>query len=173
MRKWIVATGCLTLMACGESGSEAVDIAGDDDAIAAALADAPRPLAGQWEVTAKVIDVQMPGMPDNMKRMMMDAMGQRPTFNYCLTKEQAEGDPATLWKETNGDCEYESLSIANGKVDAVAVCRDQGAQMRMTMSGTHTETSYRTRNEMQMSTGQGDGLMIVEAEGRRIGDCDS
>ncbi|MBW0144241.1 DUF3617 domain-containing protein [Sphingomicrobium clamense] len=174
MRTMILMTGCLALVACGESGS--VDADGDgtitNDEVMAATADMAKPVPGRWEVTTEVIEMNIPGMPPEMKDLAK-TMFAGAGINYCLTAEEAEQDPEALWKETNGDCSWETFEMDGDSVNAKAVCKGQGGEtMRMTMSGTHTPTSYSSDNEMQMQTPQGDGLIKMHVEGRHVGECD-
>ncbi|MCM8557757.1 DUF3617 domain-containing protein [Sphingomicrobium sediminis] len=179
-RMILVTAGCAMLMACGSSGDagdsadtdSAATAEAESDSVLDVLAEGDKPQAGRWEVETEIIEAQIPGVPENMRDMVVNSMGMNNSFAYCMTPEQAEQDPDQVWKESNGDCEFESFERNGGQVEAVAVCNSGGAEMRMTMSGTQGRNSYSARNEMEMSTPEGDGKLVVEVEGRRTGDCD-
>lgn len=176
MRSMILTTACLTLAACGESTSADADGDGTitTDEVIAATADMAKPEPGRWEVNSEVIEMEIPGMPPEMRDMAKGMFANMfSSMNYCLTPEQAEQDPEELWKNTQGDCTWETFEMDGDSVNAKAVCQGgDGGTMRMTMSGTHTPTSYSSDNEMQIQTPQGDGVIKVHVEGRHVGDCD-
>lgn len=176
MRILILSTACLALVACGDSGSVDADgdgtITGEEVAAAASGMDKPEP--GRWEVTSEVVELDIPGMPPEMKDMAKGMFANMfASTNYCLTPEQADQDPASVWKETQGDCTWERFDMNGNDVDAKAVCTDpQGGTATMTMTGTHSATAYDAENEMVMETPEGQGLVKVRVSGRHVGECD-
>jgi hypothetical protein len=65
-------------------------------------------------------------------------MGKPTVTETCLTKEQADRDPAEFLKKGQGEgCTFERFTIDDGKLDGKMVC-DKAAQGKMeaTMNGT-------------------------------------
>lgn len=171
----LILTASLALAGCSDGGVDADrdgTITGEE--VAAATADLDRPEPGRWEVEGEVIEVDIPGIPEgmgDMARSMFDGMFAN--FDYCLTREQAEADPGAVWKETQGDCQWEEFDIDGNRVTARAVCRGpDGSQSIMRMSGTQDATSYTATNEMELNSEAGGGRVKVAVAGRRVGDCD-
>lgn len=177
MRTMILLTSCLALAGCGENGGS-VDADGDgvitNEEVLAATADMAKPEAGRWEVNSEVREIQIPGMPAGMEDMAKGMFANMfASTNYCLTQEQADQDPGALWKDTNGECSWESFEMDGNSVNAKAICTSpDGMTSTMTMTGTHTPTSYSADNEITLDTPQGGGLVKVHVEGRHVGDCD-
>lgn len=177
MRLMILMGLSISLASCSESGGSA-DTDGDGtitgEEIRAATADLDPPKPGRWEASSEVVDIDIPGLPEGMKSMAKGMYAKMfANTNYCLTPEQAEQDPEALWKDTQGDCSWESFEMRGNRVEASAVCKGpDGASSRMTMTGTHSPTSYSADNEMSFETDQGNGSVKVHVEGRHVGDCD-
>ncbi|MGB3723381.1 MAG: DUF3617 domain-containing protein [Pacificimonas sp.] len=130
---------------------------------------------GQWQTTGRVVDVDItmpPGVPAGMADMMKKQMTrQSHDIKQCISREDIEQAPERMFKQSNGDCEYERFDMSGGKLDAVAVCRMQGTTMRMTMTGTHTDTTYQTRMVMTGDGPMGPMTLTSDGSGTRIGDC--
>lgn len=179
MRTLILASTCFALAACGENNTSA-DADGDgaisSDEVAAAASDLAKPEPGRWEVTGEVVEIDFPGLPEGMEGMAKSMFAEMvANTNYCLTREQADADPGAVWKETQGDCNWEQFDMDGSRVTARAVCRNpDGSSAVMRMSGTHSSTSYSATNEMELNADAdaGGGRVKVAVEGRRVGDCD-
>lgn len=132
-----------------------------------AAATAP-PRAGQWTSTATIVDISAPGMPADALAMMK---GKPRSHSYCLTQKQIDQAPEEMFRQTDGQCEYKRFDMAGGKLDAAAVCTGDMGRMEMTMSGTYTATSYKSRNVMRFQAPQGSMTMTAEVTGKRTGTC--
>ena len=131
-----------------------------------------RPMAGEYRTNISFLSLDMPGAPPQMADMMGRMMSR--TITYCLTEDEIEeGFQAFTDRSTRDsqDCEYERYSYSGGEIDAVMVCRVDGRDMRMEMSGTGTATSSDITMTMSGDFGMGDGTMKMRAQHERIGEC--
>lgn len=134
--------------------------------------DDARPMAGEYRSNISFLSLDMPGAPPQMADMMSKMMSR--TITYCLTEaEIEEGFQAITNRSTRDseECEYERFNYTGGEIDAVMLCRVDGRDMRMEMSGTGSATSSDITMTMSGDFGMGDGSMTMRAQHQRIGDC--
>jgi hypothetical protein len=128
---------------------------------------------GRWEGTYTMQDMDMPGMPPQVKEAMKKQMGAARSFVNCVTEEDVKKQKA-LYTGDNKNCKYDHFTLGGGKIDATMSC-DQGAQgkMAMVMNGTYSGDAY----HMDMSArGEGAGpmngmTMKMSVEAKRAGAC--
>ena len=157
MKAWIMGGAALGLAVAG--GAIAPDI--DPDM---------KPMAGMYESDITLLSMNMPGVPANMVDMMR-GMFERKT-KFCITPEEVEeGFQQAPRKSQEGECSYDSFNAANGRIDAVLVCKGENGTMTMEMSGTGTPTSSDVTMEMSGDLGTGPGSMKMRVKQRRLGDC--
>lgn len=133
-----------------------------------------RPQPGQYRTTVEVLEVDVPGMPSNMKQMMKGAMGDNSSSEYCLTKADVDkGFEEMARRSQQGDCESERFDIEGGRFDAAMTCKVDGGQtVHMTMTGTGSETSSDMTMTMAMRVpGMGEGTVRMKSHSERIGGC--
>ena len=172
----VAATGIAILMlaACGGQsggGNEAGDNAaggaeaGSSGGGAASVALQP----GMWETTVEVVRMNVPNMPAGASRPLPPPQ----TVNYCLTAAQAAQPNANFLTGSGeaGGCTSENLSMANGRIQGTVTCNAQGAQMRSTMDGQFTPTSYEMTTQVQTSQAGMTVDMETRTRARRTGDC--
>ena len=177
MRRAGTAFAALLLAACGgQSGNEqAGNAAGGTETEAAggggggggAASVALQP--GMWETTVEVVRMNMPNMPQGMATPTPPPT----TISYCLTPEQAarpSADFLTGSGETGG-CTYENFSMENGRIQGTVSCNAQGTQMRSTLDGQFTPSSYEMNTQVQTTTGGMTMDMETRTSARRTGDC--
>lgn len=133
---------------------------------------------GEWETRVEITDIDMPGVPPQVRDRMMGAMKAVRTVKTCVTAEQASKPQSdVLTGKTDGRCTYDSYDMADGRIDARMHCTaPQGGSMTQTIAGTFTETSFALASEMRSSGGPGGaGAMHMKAKtsGSRLGDCKS
>jgi len=93
---------------------------------------------GKWQTTMTITKFDMPGAPPEAAQAVKGMMGKPTVTESCLTKEEADRDPAEFLKKGQGEgCSFERFVIDDGKLDGKMVC-DKGAQGKMeaTMNGT-------------------------------------
>jgi len=159
----------LLLAACSSSDTVEAEAEGDG-APGVAAADMPRPEPGLYRTTITMTGIEVPGMGANMAG---HGGGMTMTDEYCLTPEDAErGYEEMVKRGQDGSCSYERFSAADGRLDAVMVCRTEGGNARMEMKGTATATGSEFDAVMAMDLdGMGNGKMRFNARHERIGDC--
>lgn len=173
----LVAATCV-LAACG---SPDADADGDGtismEEAAAKSKDFVKPEPGKYRVTVEMVDVEVPGAPPEVQKMMkqMISVGAQ-THEFCLTKEEAEKGFEEMARQSNKneDCSFEKFEADGGKIDAVMNCsRDGRGTARMTMQGTGTSTSSNMTMTMDATAPDGKSMkMTMKSNQERIGDCD-
>jgi hypothetical protein len=130
----------------------------------------PKPRPGLYKTTVTMANIEFPGMPADMKG---HGAGMTHTIEECLTPADVDKGYEELVKQgQNGECSYERFNVAAGKLDAVMVCKAEGRETRMEMSGVTTSTSADLEATMAMEfDGAGKGTMSFTSKHERIGDC--
>lgn len=132
---------------------------------------------GRWEQKATLVDIDVPGMPAEMKAGMQKAMGTSQTQVACLTPEEAKNPREDFFAGADKSCRYENFRWGDGKIDVRMLCAGEGREQRMSLNGTYSRDSYQM--EMQVE-GQGEGgasdpmkqmTMTMRVEARRVGEC--
>jgi hypothetical protein len=165
MRHWIAAVPAALLAACGGGDSGGNAAKGGGEAKIEAVAFQP----GQWETTVQVTRMNIPNMPQGASPPTPPPT----TVRSCLTAEQARQPNANFLTGSgeSGGCTSDNFSMAAGRISGTIQCNSQGTQMRATLDGRYSPTTY----EMTMqSETQAQGMnMQMEARinARRIGDC--
>lgn len=128
---------------------------------------------GNWQAVSQLDDIQMgAGAPPGMADIMRSALGNDGiTTETCVTQEQIDQGPQTMFDGTGGDCSYSEFSMDDGVLHAVAQCTGPQGDMVMVTDGTYTATTYSTRMVMESDMGMGPMTMVFTVEGRRLGAC--
>lgn len=170
----IASVGAMLLAGCSGGNADA-DADGDGkvssgEAARQAKDELPKPQPGLYKTTVTVTNIAIPGMPPEMKG---HGAGLSRTMEDCLTQDEVDkGFEALVKQGQDGECSYEKFDLAGGKLDAVMVCKAEGREARMEMSGTTTSTSADLEATMAMAfDGSGEGTMSFTAKHERIGDC--
>ena len=163
----------LLLAACGDASKDA-----DKTATSAVTPPAPAQVRfqpGKWQATSELVKMEVPGMPPEMAKANI---GQKTSFEHCITAEQAAKPPSEFFtnaKQT--DCTSKNFSMVGGKLAATMVCVDQKTKtnMTMTMQGDYHPDSYTATMTMVTDGMPNGGEMKITAttSGKRVGDCDA
>jgi len=162
----------LALAAC--SGGEEQAGSGEtisSEEVAERARGAIKPQPGLYRSTVEVVEVDMPGAADMVKRMMG---GSNSTSEYCLTPEEADrGFEEMARNSQEGDCSFERFDVDGGRIDAAMNCTaNGGAPMRLTLQGTGTTTSSEVAMTMETDMpGMGTANVRMKATHQRIGEC--
>ena len=131
-----------------------------------------RPKPGRWEATAQLEKLDVPGMPPEAREMMKQHMGMMQTSVSCLTPEEAAKPDADFFQPEASGCIYETFSMADGKLDAVMTCENNGQMQKMSMNGTYDEESYNMRVSSEGVGPKGQPVsMDMMVASKRVGDC--
>jgi len=168
----LLALPALALAACNsaDTGPKTPEQA------AAEMKKAVKMTPGKWQTTMTITKFDMPGAPPEAAQAMKGMMGKPTVTESCLTKEEADKDPADFIKKGQGDgCTFERFAIDDGKLDGKMVC-DKGPQGKMeaTMNGTlgaeaMSMTMNSTVSDAKMPGGKAEMGMTMAM--KRIGAC--
>ncbi|MBA4008941.1 MAG: hypothetical protein C0486_09195 [Erythrobacter sp.] len=161
------------LAACSGAGTSDADGDGKvslGEAAKQAEAQGVKPQPGLYKTTVTMTALDIPGMPPEMKD---HGAGLVRTIEDCLTAEEVEkGFEAMVKQGQDGECAYENFVLADGKLDAVLVCKAEGRAIRTSMAGTTTSTGADLTATTAMEfDGAGKGTMTATIKHERIGEC--
>lgn len=172
----MIGRACLPailLLAACSSGEEGGDVAngatGEDvadrmrDAVEAGNLMTP----GEYETRVEVLEVDMPGVPEEFTGQIREAMNQ--PFRGCLTEADLEKPDESFFAGENSDCTYDRFEMSGGTVNAEMRCAADGATQRMTMSGQYREDGYDMK--VEMTSDQPESRMSWNITAQRVGDC--
>ncbi|TRW17013.1 DUF3617 domain-containing protein [Glacieibacterium frigidum] len=121
---------------------------------------------GQWEIAVTVNEVDMPGGPAFVAKMMT---GKTTKVKHCISPEDAARGPQDLLKSGKG-CVFTRYSMAGGKLNSEMVCKQGGSTTTAVSAGSFTPVSFTVTGR---STVSGDMPMTMRSTsvGRRLGAC--
>ncbi len=167
----VLALG-LALSGCGGGGEKAQD--------AAAVAGPTKREAGSWKTDIKLVKLDMPGLPPEMKDGMSKMMEGASGMEVCLTPEQAakEDIAQELSKgpSSGGECTFSKKDVNGGKIDVAGKCKDQsGRELDIAMQGTveAKKTDVTMTMTGPMPTGNGKMEMVMQVNSVHTGACKS
>jgi Protein of unknown function (DUF3617) len=200
-----VAATAFLLAACGgstdKSGNNGAQGKAGEAAGNSAVADAATPAAppqiagpgpqsiqpGQWEMTQRLAEVDMPGAPPQVLAQIRARQNRPPqTSRTCISAEQA-ANPMGQFREmmTRGQrgatCQPTDTVFGGGVIRISVVCRGTGggpSQGRFAMEGTFTGTTIQARVSIDAQGPAPGGRpgtqtmrMSTTLSGRRVGEC--
>lgn len=130
---------------------------------------------GQWEMTTKMTDIEIPGAPPAVAAQMKQAMtAQAQTQSRCITPAEA-ANPAGNMASPSGNaqgCTFSKQTFSGGAIDVAGSCPGPaGGRMETTLSGSYTATTMDTRISANIEGGPQPMRMSGTMTGRRTGDC--
>jgi len=132
--------------------------------------------AGQWEMSFKATDVQVPGAPPEVQAQAKQALaGQtQQTQSRCMSDAEAANPAASLAAGGGagggaGGCTFTKQTFAGGAIDIAGTC----GQAQMAFTGTYTPTTMDMQFTTTMSMGPQQVRTSGTVTGRRTGDCAS
>jgi len=167
----------LSLAACGDSGT-VEDPANNPEGVSEAMANLPKPEAGEYRITGELVEFEVPGMSDEetqMARGFMSAIFSQPQ-TQCVTAEQAaEGYESVIGNMGQDDesCEMSTFNTTASGFTAVMNCDDgQGNVGTMTYEGEVTSTSMdATMTVDGNDPDMGSMRFVVNMASERVGEC--
>lgn len=179
MRPMLIAAAfALPLAACSKepsvSATNATQAEVAEQVAAAGGADAITVQPGRWEGAVTIHELDIPGMPQQVKDQMKAQMAGAKTFANCVTEEDVKQQKAFFTGEDNDrDCKYDRFELSGGKIDATLSCTPATGKMTMTMAGTYSADTYKID---MTSKAQGEGpmngmSMKMSVDAKRVGAC--
>lgn len=167
----------LALAACGDSGT-VEDPANNPEGVANAMANLPKPEAGEYQTTGELVEFEVPGMAEDeieMARTFMAAMFTEPQ-SQCITAEEAEEGYEGMIGDMGQDneaCEMTAFNATSDGFNATMNCDDgQGNVGSMTYEGQVTSTSMdATMTVDGNDPNMGSMRMVVRMQTERVGEC--
>lgn len=131
---------------------------------------------GRWHTDVAVLDIDIPGMPPQMKAEMKRSMGkfQEHGFDTCISEADARKPKENFFAGKNNQCRYDHFTMSGGKIDAAMRCEGKSSEtMAMTIKGTYSRDAYQADMTMDMSGGPGGKGMKARShsEAHRVGAC--
>lgn len=153
LRRWLVhGRAMITLFAIALAAQSGVTAA-------------PSVQAGAWDVTSKVVDFTVPGVPGFIARM---ARGKSKAERKQVVAGQ--GVEALLAPDPKAKCRIESQSIADGRYAQTLACpQKNGAPMRVVRSGTYVATGFTGQAVVTGTTPKGAIRIVLDQHASRIG----
>lgn len=177
----------LALAACNSQGG------GANNQMAAAGTPPPPPAApavattlqpGRWEMTMRVVSLDMPNAPPEMvERLRAQPMPPPSVQANCVTPEEAADLAGNFRQELlrdqpNLSCQPGDQTFTNGQIRVAMNCRGMNGQpdTRLAVVGSFTAASVQAAVSADTSMPVGDGTsQAVRVEstltGRRVGEC--
>ena len=129
---------------------------------------------GKWQQTVSVLEIEAPGMPDNVRAGMKQAMGKAQVHEVCLTPEQARSPKEDFFAGADKNCRYEHFNWGDGKIDLKLDCKHPQAVQTMAMVGSYSPDAY---TMTMTATNKGGGpmeqlVMKMKVDAKRVGACD-
>lgn len=175
----------LTLAALAACGSNSDDVALENVSLQEAAGKAQAAIKlqpGQWQTTATIGELSMPGAPPEVQAAIGKSVARTNTVADCVTPEEAANPSAQmLTGGQGGQCRYENFSMNGGRMNAVMICSQPGqpGEMRATLTGSYAPTQYTMDMAMKMAlpgiatgaTGEQGMSMTARIAGKRLGEC--
>ncbi len=177
MRPIILPLTALALLAaCGES-EQSEPVAVNDIVTEAQKLNKPKP--GKYRSTAKLLEIDVPGMPPGVAAQMKDQMSkiESESSEQCLTKAQVDKGWEDLVKNMNkasegADCQFEKFNVDDGNLDAQMTCNAAaGIAAKIAMTGKMEPEKQVMTMVVSQSGGPTQMNMKMEITNERIGDC--
>lgn len=121
----------------------------------------PRP--GRWEASMKFAASTMQGAAQKADGNVMA---------ICLTPEMAAKADGSQFRQAGSGCQYDTFTMAGGKIDAVMTCKHDSLTQRVTMDGTYSPEAYSLHMVTQMEIQPGKPMTTeMTMNSRRVGEC--
>lgn len=129
---------------------------------------------GLWQSKVTLHEVNIPGMPPEMRGRMKAMMAERQqkSNTHCITAEQVKKPKEDFFGGEDKSCHYAQFTMGGGKIDIQMVCNEEGMTRTMNMKGTYTPTSY-SMDMASQGTGAGQESMSMKmhVDSQRVGEC--
>jgi hypothetical protein len=120
---------------------------------------------GDWDITSKVVDLTVPGVPGFLLRMMK---GKSKTERKHLSSGQ--GIETLLMPDPKARCRIDSQRVADGRYAQSLSCpQKKGDWIRISRTGTYDATGYTGRATVAGMTPKGALNIVLDQRATHIG----
>ena len=129
---------------------------------------------GQWQQTVRLLEIEAPGIPAEIRSSMQQAMKQVQVHDVCLSVAEARSPKEDFFAGADKNCRYAHFRWGGGKVDLKLDCRHPNASQTMLLTGDYKPDSY-GMNMTATSAGAGPAEQMVlkmRVDAKRVGECD-
>ena len=128
---------------------------------------------GKWEQSVTLVSIDAPGMPDEARTAMQQAMSQVQVHSVCLTPEEAKSPREDFFTGKDQNCRYEHFNWGGGKIDLKLKCEHPNARQTMELAGTYEPKRY---SMTMTATNEGSGpveqfAMKMKVDAKHVGQC--
>lgn len=130
--------------------------------------------AGQWEITMKMTDVEVPGAPPAVAEQMKAQMaGQTQTQSQCLTDAELAnmGNRMGNAGAQGGNCNFTKTTFGGGTIDIAGTCQSPTGNATIAMTGTTAAETFEAATTFEAAAGPQTVKASGTISGRRTGDC--
>jgi len=130
-----------------------------------AAAEAQSLQPGAWDVTSKVVDLTVPGVPGFLARM---ARGKSKAEHKRLAAGQSV--EALLAPDPKARCRVDSQRVADGRYAQALTCpQKKGEPMHIMRAGTYDATGFVGRATVAGTTPKGQMNIVLDQRAARVG----
>jgi hypothetical protein len=128
---------------------------------------------GNYEMTTKVTNLEVPGAPPAVAEQMKTAMANEQKQTQCLKQEDIDNMGNKLGQAGAGgtNCNFTKTAFGSGTIDIAGTCNAAGSNATMTITGTNTGDSFESTMTVDGSQAGQQMKVTATTSGRRIGDC--
>ena len=120
---------------------------------------------GSWDVTTKVVDLAVPGMPGFIARMVRGK--SKAEHKKLAAGQEVE---ALLAPDPKARCRIDDQHVAGGRYTQALSCpQKHGAPLTITRAGTYDATGFTGRATVTGTTPKGPLRITLEQHAARIG----
>lgn len=173
-----VAVAATMLAGCGDAGGADRDndgeITAEEMAREAASGGDIAMRAGKWEHKVEFTELDIPGVPENMREMVQSRMAQGVTTEQCLTEEEANRpSPEFFGNEGQSDCKYDEFDRSGDRMTLRMTCKArEGGTVNVAMDGQFGEEAFTFHFDNRIvGTPAGQITVKGKVSGTRIGEC--
>ena len=179
MNKLVLIAGCAATLAACNKGPE-INL---KNASANEVAESVREAGasgtfvdpGRWHTEVTLLDIDVPGMPPQMKQQMKQSMArmQEHGFDTCISEADAKKPKENFFAGKNNQCTYDHFTMSGGRVDAAMHCAGRSSEnMAMTITGTYSRDAYEATMTINASGPDGRGMTAKShSVAHRVGQC--
>lgn len=129
---------------------------------------------GKWEQTVRLVSMDAPEMPDQVRTAMRNAMQTAQVHTVCLSPEEAKSPREKFFTGKDDSCRYEHFKWGGGKVDLKLMCKRPNGNQVMELTGDYAPRGY----SMTMTATSAGGAaqeqmkMVMKVDAKHVGACD-